>query len=636
MRAAIPIILIICLTFGNSVAQVMHREVLQSAINNSLFIPGEDLKVAIQVLHPDTPFEISQVAYIQLVDEKKEIKIQEKVQLKNGQGSAIIFLPSHLKTGNYVLLVFTKWMKNEGIGGLKKHQVTIINPFDPIPKNIFFQEQSYDSLRIEASVSQKISQISSDTFLIDFNIRNERNCLLTGAVKISNESGETLFSEENCSGSGKFRTPALGNYYTATIVSPAGDIHFKKFIIKADAKSKESDILKTPALPKINDLNLEGLQSIYGKRDSVSLAINAPYEGIATIIVRKKSPIKILETLPTPQINSSITQSQDEKRNHLPDFRGEVIEGYIRNSAENSNATTAFFITGLGNEVITRKVEPDKAGHFAICIDQTYDLSELIFSELNNHELELISPFSEDMSSLDIPPLVLDSTGFNKWTLSQAQYVQIMNIYDDFPKTQNQGYHMYSHLEHVEYRFDDYTRFSTMSDQVIEIMPELVAKKSPNGFEFSIRNIPNKTGENSQVYTTLNGVKCSANDILNFDPKRIEMVEIYQQQFQMGSETFAGAVNFITFREDGLKPTELEGWKIVKHQKFSQTEEKMIVHQARIPDFRTELLWIPHYQASSMNMLTFTTSDVSGDFEILIFGKSENAQINQVFEFTVK
>jgi len=78
------------------------------------YIAGEDLWFNIYLIDRKTfnPTNESKIAYFELLNPENQPVIQKRFRLDNGFGPGRIVLPDSLRTGTYLLRVYTNWMKN--------------------------------------------------------------------------------------------------------------------------------------------------------------------------------------------------------------------------------------------------------------------------------------------------------------------------------------------------------------------------------------------------------------------------------------------------------------------------------------------------------------------------------------------
>ena len=107
----------------------------------------------------------------------------------------------------------------------------------------------------------------------------------------------------------------------------------------------------------------------------------------------------------------------------------------------------------------------------------------------------------------------------------------------------------------VRYVLDDYTRFDTMEETFIEFIPQVRVRKGADGrSEIQVRleeatDIRTFTGASSLVL--LDGVPIFDHErLLYYDPHKIQRIDVYPYTHYLGSRSFAGVVNLITFEHN--------------------------------------------------------------------------------------
>ncbi len=97
--------------------------------NASTLFVGERLFYKMYCLDQETDLlsAISKIGYVELVGADKRSIFMHKVRLVNGTGEGDFFIPANVPTGNYKLLGYTRWMKNNPVNRYYISDVNIIN-----------------------------------------------------------------------------------------------------------------------------------------------------------------------------------------------------------------------------------------------------------------------------------------------------------------------------------------------------------------------------------------------------------------------------------------------------------------------------------------------------------------------------
>jgi hypothetical protein len=75
------------------------------------------------------PSSLSKVAFIEILDSNNKSLVQSKVALDENGGHGSLFIPATLNSGNYLVRVYTQWMRNFPSDFYFQKQITVVNPF---------------------------------------------------------------------------------------------------------------------------------------------------------------------------------------------------------------------------------------------------------------------------------------------------------------------------------------------------------------------------------------------------------------------------------------------------------------------------------------------------------------------------
>ena len=153
----------------------------------------------------------------------------------------------------------------------------------------------------------------------------------------------------------------------------------------------------------------------------------------------------------------------------------------------------------------------------------------------------------------------------------------------------------------VRYVLDDYTRFTTMEEVIVEIVSELRIRRQDDGtraLQVYLKDAPSapvlSTGK---VLTLLDGVPVfDHRKILEYDPLLVASVDVYPRTHFIGNRVFEGVVNFVTYRHNlpGLKFD--ENARVVDYQgvclPMAATGENLPQGNG-YPDYRQTVYWHP-------------------------------------------
>ena len=130
---------------------------------------------------------VSFVGYVALVNQKGEYVIEQKIRLRKGKSQGDFFINTDVPSGNYKLLGYTQWMKNNGMEQVFKDDLVIINPYQvdqsqllPVgTANAISDEGSYLNQPVDSSMVQiKMDRTDFGTReKVTFSLRNYKSQL---------------------------------------------------------------------------------------------------------------------------------------------------------------------------------------------------------------------------------------------------------------------------------------------------------------------------------------------------------------------------------------------------------------------------------------------------------------------------
>lgn len=106
-----------------------YKEKIFVHTDRGCYLSGETLWFKIYTVSASdhTPSLLSKVAYVEVLDKDNAPVLQAKITLERGQGSGSFDIGNEIGSGNYLLRVYTRWMRNDDPGYFFQQQLTIIN-----------------------------------------------------------------------------------------------------------------------------------------------------------------------------------------------------------------------------------------------------------------------------------------------------------------------------------------------------------------------------------------------------------------------------------------------------------------------------------------------------------------------------
>lgn len=515
-------------------------------------------------------------------------------------------------------------------------------------------------------------------YCLDTKSKNTSTISKMGYVEMVDATGKRIFKHklrlENGLGQGDFFLPPTvpsGNYkllgYTQWMTNGEKNHFFHQDISVVNPYQENQDaILVMPAgedMPvgsiaeSATNTNVESsLLSIdlpsnsYGKRGLVALKLNGLKSetsyGNYSVSVRKIEGIGNASTkmnavdYKNTYKNSVVNNNKAGKIIALPELRGELISGQITsNGSPASNVDVAFSVPGRDYLFMVANTNSD--GLFYINLNKEYDQENAYAQVLNE------TPANYEIKFIESPSVATSGMDFHRFKITKAEkeailersiYNQVENGYftvktdnvEDAPSIQP----FYGKPSGV-YNLDDYTRFPTIRETLVEVVDDAWVKNTGGGNAvFQVRSQDFSTNINALPLVMVDGIIIQDhNDLVDDVAKKIQRISILKDQYYLGSQVFQGVIDMETvkgnFHETYYK-NYLRSVRLFKAQPekayykpvYSLDQE---TKTKRIPDFRDQLFWEPSLKLNSdTEVIDFYTSDNLGTYEISIQGFTTN------------
>lgn len=446
-------------------------------------------------------------------------------------------------------------------------------------------------------------------------------------------------------------------------------------------------LIFTPAKPSVQ-LQVNPLEESVGKRTAfdIKLAHSAREKLDASVSVYKYEPELDLQThsiVSDLLINSDLTESipQVDRYLHLADSAALaeldhllMIRGWRRfdwaevlsDSPKRLTSPPELYVptlTGIikpgkhplpdkilaispGQSATIHATRVDSSGRFFLQLSPKLQSGQLLFwrNDLPGEmpDIRLQSPFSSlDLSSSIQQISLPKSTRTFLNTLSYNS--QLSNSY--LSATHIRGMEMAAKENRVpfygkpdvRYQLDEYTRFPTMEEVMLEYIREVAIRRSQKERHLyvydhyaSLNAVTSNLMFANPALLMIDGVPLvGAEFVLEFDPLKIEQIHIVYRRFRTGEAAFDGVINLISYGKN------FGGQDLPPHinkqlyQALQQTREfyAPVYHTPenihnRVPDYRSTLLWNSQINipAGQTLILQGFSGDDTGKYRIEVNG----------------
>lgn len=677
-KNAIPILLLLWLVVMCP-AQVQSQQNVEERVfvhfNNQTLITGETLNFSAYCLSDQTQklSPLSKVLYIEIYGADGVVH-QDKVRLIDGRGYGEFFVASHLSTGQYQLVAYTRWMKN-----FKKYcqiPLTIVNPFKAY-------EQPDDTLMASGTrinwYPEGVTLATGVTNTVRFRVKDTSVKLKEGyTLKVVSAAGVVeVESRHDHFGVGRFEmTPKPGETYRVILEDGNGQFQFLELPkILAENKADTAKIKQVYAelrLPQLGELD-PSFPKVYRPRQLVKVQTQLA-AGSYSISVSKKSEsmpahrfravsskwhapnveyiVDPEELWAAPSSASPLMVYRDQPLDSiytqvslLPEYREEFLDGRLTNGAgaPMSGALVALSLPGEVSQIRVVKTKAD--GAFSLPFESTVMSKNGYLSVLgvdSTYELEVEDPFLAEAPAFKYTPLGLDSTQILE-IIARSIRNQIENAYYQSNDTSRKSNHWRTQVPfNFHYILDEYVRFRTIEETITEYVSTAnVRKGRDHKIKVFLPQYVNSILEFPPLIL-LNGIPVSDDEILDFSPYKVESISVLNNRYYLGPLVADGVISFKT-KEAGLGGfvldesyvrTEVKGLATPKQYDFPTYEAGVVDKR---PDQRDQLYWKPLLQVAKgqSTNIQFYTSDVTGSFQIFIEGFTTDGQavsISDTFE----
>ncbi|MCG8310129.1 MAG: hypothetical protein MI975_22215 [Cytophagales bacterium] len=349
---------------------------------------------------------------------------------------------------------------------------------------------------------------------------------------------------------------------------------------------------------------------------------------------------------------NNVLDDTEQELDYPAEINAPLLSGKILTSRMDQIPTKVHMnIPGKSSLINSTSINSDGIFHFEMPfrINSGKAYFFTINDTLRSDQIKLYSPFDLDYNFgyKDRIEFSVESRDYLE-TLNLNN--QLSHIYENFtninglkqlPKECNR--HFYGKPDH-EYLLEDYTRFETIEDLFIEYVRNVKLKKVESDIGFYMINENGMLPE--KALAMIDGVPImDMGIVLNYDPLKIEKIELVNNIYHAGGINYYGIINFISY-EKNISDHELPVYLVEKvyhalqhPRQFYSPEYSMQINEfGRIPDFRTTLYWDADVKLNfnEKKTIEFYSSDDEGLYKIEVNGITNRGKpIYEQYKFEV-
>lgn len=300
-----------------------------------------------------------------------------------------------------------------------------------------------------------------------------------------------------------------------------------------------------PSLPPLGDIRVNTLPD--GR-----MSISCPKDATLSVSVFRNEPLPSYgSTTIAEALNAPAGQPV------MPEYDGEILTLHLSGADGNPLTDREVLVSRPGHleDLYAATVQDGTARVFTGNLFGTEDLVVTLGEDAAAFRVQVESPFRE-LSAQDIPTLMLHPTLSSALSRLGAR-MQVTRAFDadtlyvglpvrrlDFA---GEGRH---------YNLDDYTRFATMPEVLVEILSSSILTRG-QGEDVELQVYYRTRQEGSLTYgdgaslILVDGVPVLDHSLVfQLDPALVKAVDVYPFSYALGKNIYRGLANFITFKED--------------------------------------------------------------------------------------
>ena len=384
---------------------------------------------------------------------------------------------------------------------------------------------------------------------------------------------------------------------------------------------------------------LKGDKEVYGRRDKVSLSWPSQWaeaKDLTLSVVRKDCEVQL----------SPLQVSSPERAggpNWVAECEGHIVSGQVEGSGFPLDLSAQLSCVGKSVNVFDGVHREDGLFNF-----YTFDVTgqqDIVLSSRSNNEgktfrMEIVSPFAELLPK-QLP--ALSCMYEDSALIARSVALQLAQAMPKAALPKELESVVYNQLPVRTYNLDEYVRFNTVRECVIEFLMGVAFDKEDGREVIRLLQEDRRTYNVFPVLVLIDGVAFhDHSDVLNYNARQIHYAYQYRGIYTLGGQLYGGILSFITHR--GTMPDmRIGGDMQMLAYEFPQDRpdfrmpdyENEEVKTSRRPDFRHTLYWNPAVEGKTG--ASFYTSDLNGVYVATLTGlDAEGKKIEERWEFEVR
>ncbi len=393
------------------------------------------------------------------------------------------------------------------------------------------------------------------------------------------------------------------------------------------------------------DINLRTNKIKYSSREKVILELKNQFEDASLLSVsvfRLNAPYSKEQVVNDPNETNKLSNQNFNVKNigaisYWPELYGHIVTGTVKDRRTGLPASEVnCYMTIIGKTNTFYAAASDTSGKLFFEVNNVFDVNKAILQTRDsNHIISLDKSFINVQHS---PPTGIDTVAIDSvdWLTDAAVSAQVQLLYNyqeqDYPvpidTMRFYGFPEYSYV------VDDYVKFSTLEEIFREyIRPVQMFKRDKLVVPYIFYAAQRRVFANQPFVLIDNVPILHMKQFMDINTARIERIDVSDKAYYFHHEVFDGIISITTktkYPEDYLGKNAIiehfAGWQspqLYNAPVYENEEQK----NGRIPDFRNLLFWSPAINLQTEKQITFYTSDLSGEYMVLVKGINQTGEV---------
>lgn len=333
--------------------------------------------------------------------------------------------------------------------------------------------------------------------------------------------------------------------------------------------------------------------------------------------------------------NLPAMMSNNSQQDLIAEYEGHIIRAKLLGD---SSVHTDIFLSAPGKDPLIYRGQTENSGLVNFYTENGTLDTEIatVMQTMTSAQqvVEIQSPFA-DMPLAPLPRLTIDSTLIDM-IQQRSIALQLKEAFQSGSDRQ-QAKNLTSSLSpYKTYQLDDYTRFPTLEEVIIEFVTNVRFRKIDGVRRISVNSPEQGAFTMGNSLVLLDNVPVFNHELLlQYNPLLMEKIDVFMGKYVFGGAFFDGIVSFNTYQRN------LGGFQLEESTSIMSYPSVQMSHsftapnysegqqgEKHLPDTRHVLLWSPNINTEGRDQISipFSTSDTKGSFYIHLRSLTDDGQ----------